>query len=523
MDHALSPLAARGRTNLASRLVIFLFIAFAFTNAFAADDIQQATEDPKKALKRAERLVRQGNYPAAETIFRRVSELDPSNSAVKLRLAFTLLKQRQLTDAYQISFEVAKSEPKNAHAFAVLGTTLISAGKLDDARQVLFTSLKLDRREALAWAGFGQLEFFQNRIEESLRNLRQAVYHDHNEPDYVFALAQVSARAENYAEAADSYNTFLRISKDLDHDRRDRIRGLISFLRFLSGRERLYQTSGPAESTVRFELLRNRPVISLKVNDRDEPLRFVLDTGSGISVISQETSEKLGIRPVTRGGFAKGIGGDGKFEIVYGFLRSVGIGETRVRNVPVYIRKFHANNDIDGYIGLALISKFLTTIDYGDHTFTLAERPEVPAVPHADSVTVPLRLTASGFLSGEVQLAGIDSPLNFIVDTGASVSVISEEVANLDAFESLVQQQRMRVIGAAGVTEDVPSYLLPKVSFGANSRESVAAIALDLDMINEASGFEQAGILGGNFLRNYRMTFDVKNSQVTFVPLEKVP
>ena len=61
----------------------------------------------------------------------------------------------------------------------------------------------------------------------------------------------------------------------------------------------------------------------------------------------------------------------------------------------------------------------------------------------------------------------------------------------------------------------------PRVSFGTHSRKSITAIALDLDTINEASGFEQAGILGGNFLRNYRMTFDFKNSRVTFVPISQ--
>lgn len=523
MDHRSTPHTILRSARPASRLLSILFIALLCPALAFADDIQQITEDSKRLLKRAEKLIKQGDYPAAEKIFRNVSELEPKNSEVKLRLAYSLLKQRRLVDAYEISFAVAKNEPKNSHAYAVLGTTLLSAGRLGEAREVLFTALKLNRREALAWSGFGQLEFFENRIDESLRNLREAVYHDNDEPDYVFALAQVSARAEKYAEAADSYNIFLRIAKDLDHDRRDRIKGLVNFLRYLSDRERLYQSSGPAESTVKFDLTRNRPVIELKINDHEEPLRFVLDTGSGISVISEETSKKLNIRPVTKGGFAKGIGGDGRFEIVYGFLRSVGIGDIKVRNVPVYIRKFHSNNQIDGYIGLAVISKFVTTIDYGKQTFTIAERGSESASLAPDGVTVPLRLTSSGFLSGEVQLEGVESPLNFIVDTGASVSVISDEVANLDGFDSFAQTQRMRVIGAAGVTEDVPSYLLPRVSLGANSRASVTAIALDLDMINEASGFEQAGILGGNFLRNYRMTFDVKNSQVTFVPIEKVP
>jgi predicted aspartyl protease len=244
-----------------------------------------------------------------------------------------------------------------------------------------------------------------------------------------------------------------------------------------------------------------------------------------ISVISDTTARLLDIDPITRGGFAKGIGGDGRFEIVYGFIRRVEIGDVNIRNVPVYIRKFHTqSHQVDGYIGLSLIAKFLTTLDYGDLKFTLArdDAEEVP-VPVNSSVSLPLRLTSSGFLSGEVQVQGIDEPLNFIVDTGASVSVISDEVANLESISSFARGEKMRVIGSAGVTEDVPSYLLPKVSFGSHTRESITAIALDLDIINEASGFEQAGILGGNFLRNYRMTFDFRNSKVTFVPIVKAP
>src|SRR5262249_36535016 len=139
----------------------------------------------------------------------------------------------------------------------------------------------------------------------------------------------------------------------------------------------------------------------------------------------------------------------------------------------------------------------------------------------SDSVSLPLRLTSSGFLSGEVQLEGVENPLNFIVDTGASVSVISDDLAGTDNVSHFARDEKLRVIGSAGVTEDVPTFLLPKVSFGAHTRKSITAIALDLNLINEASGFQQSGILGGNFLRNYRLTFDFKNSKVTFVPIAK--
>jgi predicted aspartyl protease len=135
------------------------------------------------------------------------------------------------------------------------------------------------------------------------------------------------------------------------------------------------------------------------------------------------------------------------------------------------------------------------------------------------SISLPLRITSSGFLSGEVQLEGVEAPLNFIVDTGASVSVISGAVARDQGISGHVTTEKMRVIGSAGITNDVPSFLLPRVSFGSHSQQKITAIALDLDLINEASGFEQAGILGGNFLKNYRLTFDFKNSKVIFVPL----
>jgi thioredoxin-like negative regulator of GroEL/predicted aspartyl protease len=491
--------------------------------AFAWGDIQQVNSDDFRALlKQGDKLVRRGEYFEAEKIFKRAIEINPSHSGAKLKLALIHIKQRRLSEAFDLSFPIATAEPSNSNAFAVLGATLLSAGKFREARAVFVNSLRLNKKEALAWAGYGMLDFYENRILDSLGNLQQAVFYDADEPDYYFALAQVSARAERYKEAADAYYRYLSLSRNTDDDRRARIRGLINFLRFLGQKQTLYVTTGEAETSVPIKVVGNRPVIELRVNDQDRPLKFVLDTGSGICVISDKTAKHLNIEPITRGGYAKGIGGNGRFEIVYGFLKEVEIGDVGIRNVPVYIRKFHSDvDDIDGYIGLSLISKFLTTIDYGALTFSLTKKDSSASSKSDAGVSLPLRLTSSGFLSGEVKLEGINEPLNFIVDTGASVSVISDAVANNGGISSFAKSEKMRVVGSAGITDDVPSFLLPRVSFGSHSRKSIMAIALDLDTINEASGFEQAGILGGNFLRNYRMTFDFKNSKVTFVPINQ--
>lgn len=479
-------------------------------------------DEVKKLIKQATKLSRAGLNEEAEVILRKAVDLDPNRSIAKVELAYVLTKQRKLRDAYDICYPIAKAEPKNSRAFAVLGATLLTAGRFGEARAVLYTAITLNNSEHLAWAGYGMLDFYENRINESLENLKEAVFNEPDEPDYVFTLAQVSARAERYKEAATAYRRFLDISKSTDTDRRDRIKGLISFLEYLGNSGGLYLNSGRDQTVVPFEMIGNRPVIRVRVNRKNEELRFVLDTGSGITVLSDETAKRMRINPVARGGYARGLGGDGKFEIVYGQLKEMSIGDVSVRSVPVYIRKFHqAGAEVDGYIGLALISKFLTTIDYGSQTFALTRRETDRREFAARSgVSVPLRLTSSGFLSGEVELQGIDAKLNFIVDTGASVSVISDRVSRLEGVRGFADDEKLRVIGSAGITDDVPTFLLPKVTFGQHSAESVKAVALNLDIINEASGFEQAGILGGNFLKNYRLTFDFKNSKVTFVSVK---
>lgn len=506
---------------LLSVLAMSAAISLAGTNSLNADD-----EDAKELIKQAEKLTRKGKVSEAEKILRRAIVQYPNDSPAKLSLAYLLLKRKNLTEAVDLTFPVAQAESENSFAFAILGMIYLNAGNFREAERLLLNSVGLNRREALGWNGLGLLDFYEGRIKLSLEKLRTAVYYEDDEADFIYSLAQVSARAEKYGEAADAYRKFLRISPDNDVERRERIKGLVKFLYYLGGRRSLYNVSGKDNTKVSVSLVNDRPIIEMRVNGKDEPLRFVLDTGSGMTVISDETAERLKIKSVTKGGVARALGGDGKFEIVYGFLRSVEIGDVKIKNVPIYIREFHnQTHKFDGYIGLALISKFLTTIDYGNSTFSLIKKENIEKketlTAQTETLKLPLRLTTSGFLSGEVLLEGIESSLNFIVDTGASISVISEDVAEIENIKKFESGEKMRVIGAAGITENVPSFMLPKVTFGTHSRKRLKAIALDLDLINEAAGFTQAGILGGNFLKNYSITFDFEKAEVIFVPNEK--
>src|SRR5258705_10488672 len=410
-----------------------------------------------KLREHANEALKNGDYENAEKQFRELLAKNAHDKEARLGLSFALLKQRMLQDAYDHAARVVLTDPLSARAHALLGSVILASGDFQNSVEEFRTSLSLKDDEALAIAGLGMVDFYENRLEASIKGLRRAVSLDSSEPDYIFDLGQATARNERYKEAADAYERFLVIAPKTDADRRARIRGLIDFLRYLGKQGSLYVAGGANRTSISFESFDNRPIFKIRINGQKEPFRFVLDTGSGMSVVSEITAQRLGLRPVAKGGLARAVGGGGKFEIVYGYISSIEIGEVKVENIPVYIRRFFDDKvPVDGYLGLSAVSKFLTAIDYGERrlslikqhpsdiyeSWTTVRRDETstsldPILQPDSSLEIRLRTTSSGFLSGEVNLDGFDRPLNFIIDTAASCSGFLGKRAGQERTECL--------------------------------------------------------------------------------------
>jgi predicted aspartyl protease/thioredoxin-like negative regulator of GroEL len=544
-----------------------------FVLVCGADPRASAWAGDKPNLEKAQRAMRQGEFEVAEKIYRALVEKDPKHVPARLGLSYALLKRRNLREAYEHAARALTLQPDSSRAHALLGSALLASGDFKNSIEEFRIALTLKDDEALAIAGLSMINYYENRASVALAGLRRAVYLDPKEPDYIFFYAQAAARAERFREAADAYEDFLRIAPRTDEDRRARIRGLIGFLRYLGAQRHLYMAAGASRATFSFELANSRPIVNVRINGSKTPLRFVVDTGSGMCVLSTEAAARMGIKPVASGGMARAVGGGGRFTIVYGFLSSLQMDDVRIENVPVYIRDFHNQQEpVDGYIGLSVLSKYVASFDYGTHQMTLvriAERanaprsyadtpvplnsnmiaesmeapPDVstliaprnappsfrPASPPAASSDTnrsyefPIRATSSGFWSSAVFLDGVEKPLNFIVDTGASISVVSAELARTEAIARFEQKTRLKVYGAAGVSENVVTLLLPRVTLGDYTHANLSAVVLDMSAINETSGFEQTGIIGGNVLRRFRVTFDFQRGLVRLDPLTTQP
>jgi predicted aspartyl protease len=289
----------------------------------------------------------------------------------------------------------------------------------------------------------------------------------------------------------------------------------------LGAAQPFYQPAGAEWTQIPFELIDNRPVFRVRLNESDKVFRFVLDTGSHMTLISAKTASRLNLRSRASGGQATGVGG--KFDLVYGLLGSCEIGKVRLENVPVLIRPLlNESYPIDGYIGLSFISRFVTSVDYGERTLTMAhpahrDRRDGPGDFRGPDV--PIRTTSSGIVIADVRIEGIDSPLNFIMDTGATISVVATGMEALTGISSCKHGSTMRIVGAAGTEENVTTILLPRLNVGASERQNILAAVLDLEQISEAIGSQQIGIVGGDFLRHFRVVFDLPRSVVRLLPL----
>jgi tetratricopeptide (TPR) repeat protein len=505
--------------------IIFLLATLALAPIALADITDQKVQASREPTHRdARKALRKGDFEQAAKVYNDLIIRDAQDIQAQLGAAFAHMKLQNYALCFEHTNAALKLDVNNARAHALAAAALLHSGFLHAAVPELTEALRLDSKDALAYGNAAELDYFEGRINEARAKALYAIRLDSDEPDYIMTYARASSRAEDYKEAADAYELFLQIAPLSDSERRDRIQGLIHFYRRLAGLQ-VHQVGGPQLSEVTFRLGSDRrPYIRVKVNGREA--LFVIDTGSGFTVISKEAAKRLGVSEIARGGKSQGIGGDGKFPIVYGLINSLQLNEVKIRIVPCFIRPFHGmaerplDERADGFIGLSILSRFIAGLDYQQGRLILdrnTDRP-VPVVDTPGVTTIPFRMTQNGLISIETEFDG-SIPINAILDSGASSTAISmAAVERLKMRDRIIQGQHASVIGAAGIADNVELLFLRNCRVADLRQNNLRALVLDFEAINETTGFEQSGILGGDFLRHFRVTIDFPRTQVRFQP-----
>jgi len=276
-------------------------------------------------------------------------------------------------------------------------------------------------------------------------------------------------------------------------------------------------TLSSASTKVKFRLAGGaQPLILLpvRVNDRG-PFDFILDTGAGTSLLSSDLAKQLEAKVI---GSKEGQSAGGKVSVSLAKVDSLTVGETKLHDVDVGIVDLSQigktiGAKIDGDLGYNFLKHFRVTINYRDCEIRFDDPKRVESFGRGAKTEVPIRLAnpAKPLILIDVHANG-HGPFQFAIDTGTSTTAIAPELAKQLSIEGLP----VGPVTTGGAHIDVTAGNIQSFQLGgAKTDDMPVVVANFFTMLNSAIGVRLDGILGYNFLRNYKVVIDYPGESLT--------
>lgn len=276
-------------------------------------------------------------------------------------------------------------------------------------------------------------------------------------------------------------------------------------------------TLSPGSSKVRFRLAGGgQPLILLPVHVNGRgPFDFILDTGAGTSLLSVDLAAQLDVKIV---GSKEGQSAGGKVFVSLAKVGSLSIGETKVDAVDVGIVDLShigktVGAKIDGDLGYNFLKHFRVTINYRDCEILLEDPKRVESFARGAQTEIPIRLAnpAKPLILVDIFANG-RGPFQFAIDTGTSTTAISPELAK----QLGVETSPVGTGTTGGAPVDFQTGSLPSFQLGGAKIDNTPVVVADFfAMLSAAVGTNLDGIVGYNFLRNYKVVIDYPGENLT--------
>ena len=406
------------------------------------------------------------------------------------------------------SRNVALSEVQQAESVALRGELEFRKGHFDKADSFYREALRMHPKTARAHFGRGKLAMAKLKGKDAVQSLTRAIELDPKEPLYRFYLSEAWAIEKNYVKQREGLEEYLRLNPN-GSDRLAEAKADLEILRAL-GTKNVAVVQGPeSPAPIRFRRSRNLIFTGVMINGQG-PYDLAIDTGASQTVLSEKLAGQLGLKPITST-VMHGVGGGGKIDTMLYSVNEIGLGDVKIRNIPVATFNDPLVTQLaDGILGTAILSDFIVTVNYPANQLELARKREsspagetIPAWFFGNILLIPLDLNG--------QHRG-----NFIVDTGAVTTLISHHMAADLGVNENTPGAKVD-LGIAGVGGFEGTVLrVPNVTFR-TARSTVIfpqVVSIDLKEISEIIGTEVAGAVGFDFLQDVRVTLDYYAAEV---------
>jgi Flp pilus assembly protein TadD/predicted aspartyl protease len=456
-------------------------------------------------------LFEQGQYPESLDAYRNAVAAQDSGTIRQARAGVikAALRVAEFGLARREAQELVKIAPLDPETLALLGDSLWAAGLFDQAEEKYRDAVSLQPDLARGRHGMARSLLARSKLDEAMNEAQAALRLAPRDLEVHHTVGAIYERMHKYEEAAGAYSNYVNLLPNKDRsEKAEWARAEIRFLRSFGQRLPFDMDPGAADETytIDFRLVKEKVVVRAKVNGSTAQ-DFVVDTGAESTVLTRPTVERLGVTPITYT-LSAGVGDIGLRGLQLARVDSLEIGTLKLRNIPVLVKspplRDIPQRETESLSPLSL--GFSMTIDYKTHKLTFGKR--LP--PEPSDFELPLRLyrlaTVRGVVSG-------DHAANFVVDTGGEVISISQATANAIA-KTDVRRIPLRVWGTSGWEKD--AFLLPGVdlAFDAIQYKNFSVVVLNLDAPSVLLGFQLGGIVGTQFLKNYRVGIDLDRSML---------
>jgi predicted aspartyl protease len=386
---------------------------------------------------------------------------------------------------------------------------LFQAGQFAEAGKRYAATVADDPQNYQATLRLGEIALLANRLDEAEKWLSKASALKPEDTAAKLALAQVYYRRDEFLKAA----PLLRAAgKEANAKTLESFKG-----------QTPYEIEGQGQETsLKFLATDPLPLVQVRVNGGKE-VTFFLDTGAPVVCLDTEFARELGVEDFGReeGTFAGGK----KAAVGMGRIASLTLGTWEVKNLPVAtlplrpLSKMLGAKQIDGILGTVLFYHFLTTFDYPHGQLILRRRntenlKRFDLAQGAGSVTVPFWMAGDHFMVTFARINDLKPTLLF-VDTGtAGAGVKLGDLAIKEAGVTLLEDQAEVGVGGGGKIRSVP-FILHKLALGGDEERNVHGLYEGPFPWAERFGFRLYGMVGHEFFRPSRVTFDFDGMRIT--------
>jgi hypothetical protein len=271
---------------------------------------------------------------------------------------------------------------------------------------------------------------------------------------------------------------------------------------------------GARETTFPFQLVNNHIYADVSINGQG-PYTFIFDTG-GVNVVSPSLARKLGMGiegKLDARGAGSGTMQAGLTKVSRLDLGAATIKDQLFMSAPLDSMANVEGMEMPGMVGFETFRRFVTRIDYGNHTITLID----PARFDAKDAGTPVPIVFDG---NDVEIDGFYDgiPGRFIIDTGARNSLsLNAPFVEKNRLHGAKGEEATTGWGVGGPTK---SFVMHGGTLRIGSVDVKGPLVLlSTDKAGSDAASELAGNIGGGALKRFVVTFDYERNTMYLKPV----